>query len=448
MAQSQGNPAGQALANIYQTPELWAKITFTFLCMVIYRTGSHITAPGIDVQALTDWFAQQNNGLLSLYDMFVGGGLSRATLFALGIMPYISSSIFVQIAGAVIPTVDKMQKDEEGRKKLTQYTRYATVVLAIIQAYGFTIFMSQLPNAVRTPGFGFTIQMILFLTTGAMFVMWLGEQITERGLGNGASLIIFFSIVEAMWPSIVRTFNYVGTGTVNALSLILLGAVMIAVVAGVVAIQVAARRILIQIPQRTMARGRQREAARQFIPLRINTSGVMPIIFAQSVIVIPGALAQFSGNTKLQEIAEYFNPLGASPWLYFVLSAVLILLFTYFYTSIIFNPVDLAENLKKQGGFVPGIKPGAKTAEYIEQIVERITLPGAIFLTVIALMPTVIALIINVPFAFGGTSLLIVVGVALDTMAQMQQHLLLRKYDGFMKKGRVRFRGRQATQGF
>jgi preprotein translocase subunit SecY len=448
MAQSQGNPAGQALANIYQTPELWAKITFTFMCMVIYRTGSHITAPGIDVAALTDWFSQQNNGLLSLYDMFVGGGLSRATLFALGIMPYISSSIFVQIAGAVIPTVDKMQKDEEGRKKLTQYTRYATVVLAIIQAYGFTIFMSQLPNAVRNPGFGFTIQMILFLTTGAMFVMWLGEQITERGLGNGASLIIFFSIVEAMWPSILQTFSFVTTGAVSPLALVVLGIVMVAVVAGVVAIQVAARRILIQIPQRTMARGRQREAARQFIPLRINTSGVMPIIFAQSVIVIPGALAQFSGNQKLQEIGEWFNPLGATPWVYFIVQAVLILLFTYFYTSIIFNPVDLAENLKKQGGFVPGIKPGAKTAEYIEQVVERITLPGALFLTVIALMPTVIALIINVPFTFGGTSLLIVVGVALDTMAQMQQHLLLRKYDGFMKKGRVRFRGRQATQQF
>lgn len=214
-----------------------------------------------------------------------------------------------------------------------------------------------------------------------------------------------------------------------------------------VAITVAARRVLIQIPQRTMARGRQREAARNFIPLRINTAGVMPIIFANSVIVIPGALAQFSGNAKLQEIAEYFNPQGPNPWLYFVLSAILILLFTYFYTSIIFNPVDLAENLKKQGGFVPGIKPGAKTAEYIEQVVERITLPGAIFLTVIALMPVVIARIVNVPFAFGGTSLLIVVGVALDTMAQMQQHLLLRKYDGFMKKGRIKFRGRQATQG-
>jgi len=216
----------------------------------------------------------------------------------------------------------------------------------------------------------------------------------------------------------------------------------------VVAITVAARRVLIQIPQRTMARGRQREAARNFIPLRINTAGVMPIIFAQSVIVIPGAIAQFSGNAKAQEIAELFNPQGPNPWLYFLLSAILILLFTYFYTSIIFNPVDLAENLKKQGGFVPGIKPGAKTAEYIEQVVERITLPGAIFLTAIALMPIIIARLINVPFAFGGTSLLIVVGVALDTMAQMQQHLLLRKYDGFMKKGRVRFRGRQATQGF
>ena len=448
MAQQQsGNQAASAVANIYRTPELWAKITFTFLCLVVYRAGAHITAPGIDVQALTDYFARTTNGLLGLYDLFVGGGLSKATLFALGIMPYISSSIFVQIAGAVLPTVDKMQKDEEGRKKLTQYTRYATVVLALVQAYGFTLFVSSLSGAVRNPGFGFTIQMMLFLTTGAMFVMWLGEQITERGLGNGASLIIFFSIVERMWPAMVQSFNMLTIGAVNPLSMLVLAGVMVAVVAGVVAITVAARRVLIQIPQRTMARGRQREAARNFIPLRINTAGVMPIIFAQSVVVIPGAIAQFSGNAKAQEIAEYFNPQGSSPWLYIILLATLILLFTYFYTSIIFNPVDLAENLKKQGGFVPGIKPGAKTAEYIEQVVERITLPGALFLTTIALMPVVIGRMINVPFVFGGTSLLIVVGVALDTMAQLQQHLLLRKYDGFMKKGRVRFRGRQATQG-
>jgi preprotein translocase subunit SecY len=444
---AQSKPA-EALSNIYRTPELWQKIVFTFVCLLIYRAGAHVTAPGVNVQALTDYFQSQQGrggGLLGLYDLFVGGGLSRATVFALGIMPYISASIFVQIAGAVVPTVDKMQKDEEGRKKLTQWTRLLTIVLALVQAYGFALFTRSLPGAVDNPGFGFLLQMMLILTTGAMFVMWLGEQITERGLGNGASLLIFFSIIERMWPGILQTFTFVSTGAVAPLSLVVLGIVMVAVVAGVVAITVAARRVLVQIPQRTMARGRMREATKNFIPLRINTAGVMPIIFAQSVIVMPGAFAEFSGSQRLRDFAEYFQP---GTGLYYALSAILIILFTYFYTSIIFNPVDLAENLKKQGGFVPGVKPGAKTAEYIEQVVERITFPGAIFLTIIALMPIFIAGLVNVPFQFGGTSLLIVVGVALDTMAQMQQHLLLRKYDGFMKKGRVRFRGRQATGGF
>ncbi len=442
---AQPNPA-QALANIRNTPELWEKIVFTFLCLVIYRVGAHVTVPGVDVIALTDYFANQGSGgLLGLYDLFVGGGLSRATVFALGIMPYISSSIFVQIAGAVIPTIEKMQKDEEGRKKLTQWTRYGTVVLAVVQAWGFALFTESLTGAVAYPGFWFRVQTALFLTTGAVFVMWLGEMITERGLGNGASLIIFFSIVERFWPSIVTTFRFVGTGAVGPFSLAILGVVMIGVVAGVVTITLAARRVLIQIPQRTMARGRMREAARNFIPLRINSSGVMPIIFAQSVIVVPGAIAQFSGNAAAQRLADLFVP---GSWLYLLLMAALILFFTYFYTSIIFNPVDLAENLKKQGGFIPGVKPGAKTADYIDTVVSRITLPGALFLTGIALLPIVIGKWINVPFQFGGTSLLIVVGVALDTMAQMQQHLLLRKYDGFMKKGRVRFRGRQTTGGF
>ncbi len=365
-------------------------------------------------------------------------------MFALGIMPYISASIFVQIAGAVVPTVDKMQKDEEGRKKLTQWTRYLTVLLAAIQAYGFALFVQSVPGAVAAPGFGFTAGMMLVLTTGAMFVMWLGEQITERGLGNGASLLIIFSIIERFWPGILDTFRFVSTGALSPLALVVLGAVMVAVVAGVVAITVAARRVVIQIPQKTMARGRMREATKNFIPLRINTAGVMPIIFAQSVIVMPGAFAQFSGSERAREIASYFDP---GTWLYLALMAVLIIVFTYFYTSIIFNPVDLAENLKKQGGFIPGVRPGAKTAEYIEQTVERITLPGAVFLTAIALLPVIIGRLINVPFQFGGTSLLIVVGVALDTMAQVQQHLLLRKYDGFMKKGRVRFRGRAAGGG-
>jgi len=437
---AQANPAA-ALANIYRTPELWEKITFTFVCLVLYRVGAHVAAPGIDVVAVTDFFRNQGGNLLGLYDLFVGGGLSRATVFALGIMPYISASIFIQIAGAVIPTVEKMQRDEDGRKRLTQYTRYATVILAMVQAWGFALFTESLQGAVGTPGFGFRVQMSLILTAGAVFVMWLGEQITERGLGNGSSLIIYFSIVERFWPGIVQTFRFVSTGAIGLFSLAVLGIVMMAVVGAVVLITLAARRVVIQIPQRTMARGRMREAARNFIPLRINSAGVMPIVFAQSVIVVPGAIAQFSGVAAAQRVADAFQP---GTWLYFLLSAILIVFFTYFYTSIIFNPIDLAENLKKQGGFIPGVKPGARTAEYIDHVLTRITLPGAIFLTAIALLPQVIGKAINVPFQFGGTSLLIVVGVALDSLAQMQQHLLLRKYDGFMKKGRVRFRGRTA----
>ena len=445
---AQANPAA-AVSNIFKTPELKEKILFTLLCLFIYRVGAHITAPGVDVQALTDFFrnqSQNGGGLLGLYDLFTGGQLSRATVFALGIMPYISSSIFVQIAGAVVPQVEKMQKDEEGRKKINQWTRYGTVFLAAVQAWGFALFTESLQGAIANPGFGFRLQMAFFLTTGAIFVMWLGEQITDRGLGNGASLIIFFSIVERIWPGIGTTFNYISKGVIGPFSILVLAAVMVLVVAGVVAITMAARRILIQIPQRTMARGRMREAARSFIPLRINTAGVMPIVFAQSIIVVPGAFAQFFHNPTAQWLAELFAP--GSVW-YLISSALLILFFTYFYTSIIFNPIDLAENLKKQGGFIPGVKPGAKTAEYIDTVVSRITLPGAIFLTVIALLPVVISRAANVPFTFGGTSLLIVVGVALDTLAQVQQHLLLRKYDGFMKKGRLKARGSQtAGSGF
>ena len=440
------NNAASAVSSIFRTPELKDKIVFTLLCLLVYRIGAHITAPGIDTQALIDFFANQGKsgggGLLGLYDLFTGGQLSRATVFALGIMPYISASIFLQIAGAVVPSVEKMQKDEEGRKKINQWTRYATVLLAAVQAWGFALFTESLTGAIAHPGMAFRFQMAFFLTTGAIFVMWLGEQITERGLGNGASLIIFFSIVERIWPGIGTTFGFVNTGAIGSFSLLVLAILMVAVVAGVVAITMAARRILIQIPQRTMARGRMREAARSFIPLRINTAGVMPIVFAQSIIVVPGAFAQFFKNATALRLAEVFAP-GGAPYIIFM--AFLILFFTYFYTSIIFNPIDLAENLKKQGGFIPGVKPGAKTAEYIDQVVSRITLPGALFLTAIALLPVLISRMVNVPnsVSFGGTSLLIVVGVALDTLAQVQQHLLLRKYDGFMKKGKLKIRGRQ-----
>ncbi|MDA1081545.1 MAG: preprotein translocase subunit SecY [Gemmatimonadetes bacterium] len=436
---AQGNPT-QAMANIYRTPELWEKIVFTFMCLAVYRLGSFVAVPGVNVQAMVDFFESQSGGLLGLYDLFVGGNLSRSTVFALGIMPYISASIFAQIAAAVIPQVEKMQKDEEGRKKITQYTRYATVGLALVQAWGFSIFTESVQGAVSSPGFGFKMEMAIFLTTGAVFVMWLGEQITERGLGNGASLMIFFSIVQGFIPAIWSTLQLVANQGVSPLAVIGLLILMAGVIAGIVLITIAARRIAIQIPQRTMGRGRMREAAKNFIPLRINAAGVMPIIFAQSLIVVPGALATFSGNQALVDFSDRFQP---GTGLYFILSAVLIISFTYFYTAIVFNPVDLAENLKKQGGFIPGVKPGSKTAEYIDHVVSRITLPGAIFLTLIALLPIWIADFVNVTFQFGGTSLLIVVGVALDTLAQMNQHLLLRKYDTFMKKGRAPARGRQ-----
>ena len=443
---AQSNAATAAMQNLMRTPELKDKILFTLLCLLVYRIGAAVTAPGINPQAISDFIDSQKNGggLLGLYNLFTGGQLARATVFALGIMPYISASIFQQIAQAVVPQVDKMSKDEEGRKRLNQWSRYATVALAAVQAWGFAIFAEGIQGAVTNPGFRFRVLMTFFLTVGAMFVMWLGEQITERGIGNGASLMIFFSIVERIWPSIFSAFGYVSTGVIGAFSLVVLILIMAAVVAAVVAVTMAARKVLIQIPQRTMAKGRMREASRSFIPLRVNASGVMPIVFAQSVIVVPGAVAQFMGNPRLRDFADYLAP-GTT--MYYILSAILILFFTYFYTSIIFNPIDVAENLKKQGGFVPGVKPGARTAEYIDDVVSKITLPGAIFLTIVALLPIWISTVMNVPFNFGGTSLLIVVGVALDTITQMNQHLLLRKYDGFMKKGRIKFRGRQGAPG-
>jgi preprotein translocase subunit SecY len=437
MAQSN---AASAVQNLFRTPELKDKILFTLLCLLIYRIGAAVTSPGINPIAIQDFMNSQSNGggLLGLYNLFTGGQLERATVFALGIMPYISASIFQQIAQAVVPQIDKMSKDEEGRKKINQWSRYATVLLAAGQGWGFAVFAESITGAVANPGFGFRLQMTFFLTVGAIFVMWLGEQITENGVGNGASLMIFFSIVERIWPGIATGFQFLSTGAVGAFSLLMLLVMMVLIVAGVVAVTIAARRVLIQIPQRTMARGRMREASRSFIPLRINSSGVMPIVFAQSVIVVPGAVAQFMGNQRMRDYADMLAP---GTGMYYILMAILILFFTYFYTSIIFNPVDLAENLKKQGGFIPGVKPGAKTAEYIDDVVSKITLPGSIFLTIVALLPIWIGGLLHVQFNFGGTSLLIVVGVALDTIQQMNQHLLLRKYDGFMKKGRVRFRG-------
>ena len=421
-------------------PELKEKLTFTLLALLVYRIGSHITVPGVNAQATIDFFRNQSGTLFGIYNMFAGGGLSRATVFALGIMPYISASIFFQIMGAVFPTVERMQKDEEGRKKITQWTRYLTIGLALAQGWGVALFLEQLQGAVANPGMGFRLLTTFFLTAGAIFVMWLGEQITERGIGNGMSLLIFFSIVQSMMPLILQVPEYLRTGALTVAKLVVFLVLMLGVIAVTVAIIMAARRIPIQIPRKVMGRGRIREGQKSFIPLRLLTANVMPIIFAQSIIIVPGTVAQFSNVAWMRDLSAAFQP---GTWVYFVSFAALILFFTYFYTAIVFNPVDLAENLKKQGGFIPGVKPGQRTSEYIDHVLSRITLPGALFLTAIAVLPTVLLQKMGVPFAFGGTSLLIVVGVALDTVTQLQQHLILRQYDSFMKQGRVRFRGRQ-----
>ncbi|MGH7699038.1 MAG: preprotein translocase subunit SecY [Gemmatimonadales bacterium] len=429
------------IPNITKLPELWAKIKFTLLVLVIYRVGAHIATPGVNVEAMADFIETTAQGtFLGLYDLF-SGGFSRATVFALGIMPYISASIVFQLAGPVFPIIEKMQRDEEGKKRLTQWTRYLTVVLCVFQAYGFALFVeSQIPGAVPNPGWRFQATTLLMLTTGGVLVMWLGEQITERGIGNGMSLLIFFSIIERLWPEMLRTFEAVRSDAISLGRLAIVLGFMVLVVAGTVAVILAARRIPIQIPRKVMGRGRIREGTKTFIPLLINSSGVMPIIFAQSLIIVPGTIATFSGSPTLQEFAQYFTV--TSP-LYIISSSVLIVFFAYFYTSIIFNPVDLAENLKKQGGFIPGVKPGAATADYIDDVLSRITLPGALFLAFVAMLPIVVFNVLNMPFQFGGTALLIVVGVALDTVRQVQQHMILRQYDGFMKEGRVKFRGRQ-----
>jgi preprotein translocase subunit SecY len=421
-------------------PELKRKLLFTGLAVLVYRIGAHVASPGVDVQALADFIRNSAAaGFFGLYDM-LGGGLSRATVFALGIMPYISASIIFQMAGGVIPTIGRMQKEEEGRKKLTQYTRYLAVGIAIAQSYTFALFTESIPGAVANPGFGSRLLMMITLTAGAIFVMWLGEQITERGIGNGMSLLITVSILERLWPGTLQLVGFVREGVIQPLGAAAFAVILVAVIAAVTGVTLAQRRIPIQIPRKVMGRGRIREGQKTFIPIRLLMANVMPIIFAQTVIIVPGTLASLTRSPALTEISNLFVP---GEWPYLVVFTLLIVVFTYFYTSLIFNPVDIAENLKKQGGFIPGVKPGAATADYIDQVVGRVTLPGSLFLALIAIIPIVLSRRIGFQLQFGGTSVLIVVGVLLDTWAQVQQHQTLRKYDGFMKMGRIKFRGRQ-----
>jgi preprotein translocase subunit SecY len=448
---SERTQALQAAQNLFKVPELKNKILFTLMALAVYRFGAHIPTAGVNLQALETLAGQFQGTLFGIYDMFTGGALARATVFALGIMPYISASIIFQVLGATFPSIEKLQKEgEEGRRKITQWTRYSTVFLCIMQAYGYSIFLESQPGVVVAPGWGFRIVTVLLLTAGGVFVMWLGEQITERGIGNGMSLLIFFSILQGFPAAVFNTLELWQAGGISLFKLLLLVLVLIAITAAVVALTMAARKIPVQIPRKVVGRGRVREGTKSFIPIRINSAGVMPIIFAQALIIIPGTLYSFTGGQGvstsgvkgvLYDLSQMFQ-IGEP--VYYISYAILIILFTYVYTAIIFNPVDLAENLKKQGGFIPGVKPGAQTAEYIDQVLTRVTLPGSVYLAVIALLPFFIFDAFDIQtFFFGGTSLLIVVGVALDTVQQMQQHLLLRQYEGFMKKGRVKYRGRQ-----
>ncbi len=431
------------IQDIFRIPELKRRILFTVGLLVVYRFGGHVPTPGVNSDALVAAFAQSSNTLFGLYDLFVGGSFAKATVFALGIMPYISVSIIFQLLGAVIPYFEKLQKEgEEGRKKITQYTRLCTVLLAAAQSLAFARFLESLGAqgvpVVPNPGLGFQLMTMITQTTGTILIMWLGEQITERGIGNGISLIIFIGIVARFPSDLYDTFRALRVGTLSPVVAGLLAILFFLVIAAVVAMTQAQRKIPVQYAKRVVGR-KMYGGQTTHIPLRVNTAGVIPIIFAQSLIMLPSTLAlAFQGNAIVQGLANF---VAHGTWAYVLIYGLTIVFFTYFYTAIVLNPTDMADNMKKYGGFIPGIRPGRKTSEYIDRILSRITLPGAIFLALIAVLPDILIARFNVPFYLGGTSVLIVVGVALDTLQQIESHLLMRHYEGLT--GGARLRGRR-----
>jgi preprotein translocase subunit SecY len=456
----------QSLANVFNVPDLRKRVIFTFLLLAVYRLGSHIPTPGVDPAAIDAFFRSSAGSLFGFLDIFSGGALRRLSVFALGIMPYISASIILQLLTVVWPYLEKLSKEGEmGRKKITQYTRYGTVLLSFIQASGIALWLEKQvdPTGSRLvphPGWGFRLMTILTLTTGTIFIMWLGEQITERGIGNGISLIIFAGIVVALPSAIFGLFQQVRTGTINILTLIGVLAFMIGIIALIVFVERAQRRIPVQYAKRVVGR-RIYGGQNTYLPLRVNTGGVIPIIFAISIIQLPSYLATLVGADWTKKVA---TSLGQGQPLYVVLYALGILFFCYFYTSIVFNPTDTADNMRKYGGFIPGIRPGKKTADYIDTVLSRLTIIGAVYLTFVALLPDFLSSgfrFASLPwigarletvlprfftegfgfnFYFGGTSLLIVVGVAMDTVQQVESKLVEHHYTGFLKKSRVRGR--------
>lgn len=432
-----------AFSSIAKIPELKRRIIFTMLMLGVYRLGCHIPTPGIDPQALMAFFAAQRGTIFGLFDMFSGGALQKFAVFALGIMPYISASIIIELLKVVIPAIEKLYKEgEAGQKKIKQYTRYGTVVICAVQGLGIAWGLEQMTGGaghmpvVLHPGWGFRLLTVLTLTAGTTFIMWLGEMITERGIGNGISLIIFAGIVARLPSAIISTFQLIGAGEIYPIFMVLLVIAMIGVVGFIVFVERAQRRIQVQYARRVVGR-RMMGGTTTHLPLKVNTSGVIPPIFASSLLMFPATIKSFVHIDWVQRAMDTVSPGGVLHDLVYV---VLIVFFCYFYTAVTFNPVDVADNLKKWGGYVPGLRPGKPTAEYIDRILTRITLGGAVYVSAVCVLPSILIRKFNVPFYFGGTALLIVVGVAMDTMSQIESHLLTRHYEGFMKKRMSRMR--------
>ncbi len=430
-----------AFSSIAKIPELKRRILFTLLMLAVYRLGCQVPTPGIDPQALMAFFAQQRGTIFGLFDMFSGGALEKLSVFALGIMPYISASIIIELMKVVIPGLEKLYKEgEAGQKKIKQYTRYGTVVIAAIQGLGIAVGLESMSGGhlpvVLHPGWAFRLMTVLTLTSGTAFIMWLGEMITERGIGNGISLIIFAGIVARLPSAIIKTFDLMGTGEIYPILMVLLVVVMVAVVGFIVFVERGQRRIQVQYARRVVGR-KMYGGQSTHLPLKVNTSGVIPPIFASSLLMFPATVAGLVHIDWIKRSMEAISPGGLYHDLFYV---GLIIFFCYFYTAVTFNPVDVADNLKKWGGYVPGLRPGKPTSEYIDRILTRITLGGALYVSVVCVLPSVFIRKFNVPFYFGGTALLIVVGVAMDTMSQIESHLLTRHYEGFMKKRMSRVR--------
>jgi preprotein translocase subunit SecY len=432
-----------AFASIAKIPELKRRIIFTLLMLAVYRLGVQVPTPGIDPNALMAFFAQQRGTIFGLFDMFSGGALERLSVFALGIMPYISASIIIELLKVVVPSIEKLYKEgEAGQKKIKQYTRYGTIIICAVQGLGIAVGLESMSGGaghmpvVLHPGWGFRLMTDLTLTSGTAFIMWLGEMITERGIGNGISLIIFAGIVARMPSAIIKTFELMGTGEIYPILMVMLIIVMVLVVGIIVFVERGQRRIQVQYARRVVGR-RMMGGQTTHLPLKVNTAGVIPPIFASSLLMFPATIASFIHVPWIKNAAEAMSPGGLYHDLFYV---GMIVFFCYFYTAVTFNPVDVADNLKKWGGYVPGLRPGKPTSEYIDRILTRITLGGAIYVSAVCVLPSILIRKFNVPFYFGGTALLIVVGVAMDTMSQIESHLLTRHYEGFMKKRMSRVR--------